>query len=61
MTPRRALVVRLTPGDPRPVDGLCPGCLLPALVEIDLCAVGPGGVTRVAVVRGCAEGCPPAT
>jgi hypothetical protein len=47
--------VSLTPGEPRQVDGLCPRCLLPSLVEVDLCAVTGAGVTVLGVWTGCSE------
>jgi hypothetical protein len=56
MPPREVnLHVQVTPGDPRPVDGLCPRCLLPSLVTLDLCSVTEAGVSKVGSWTGCAE------
>ncbi len=47
--------VPLVPGDPYPVDGLCPRCLLPSLVHVELYALADSGVTPVGSWSGCAE------
>ena len=61
----RAVRLTLTPGTPRPREGLCPICLLPSLLEVDLHTLGGSGVQRMATVVACTTGdcptenCPP--
>lgn len=49
------LVVHVTPGTPRPVEGLCPGCHLPSLMTVDLFAMNDGGVSPMGSWTGCVE------
>lgn len=51
----REAVVHVTPGEPRPLDGLCPRCLLPSLVEVDLVTMTEIGVRVVETWIGCTE------
>lgn len=53
--PQPEVAAPLVPGQPRAVDGLCPCCLLPSLVQVDLCAVTVAGVTVLGTWTGCAE------
>jgi hypothetical protein len=54
-------VLTVTPGTPRPVDGLCPRCVLPSLVAVSLfsmCEHGPAyvGEWTGCVTEDCGEG-----
>lgn len=51
----REAVVHVTPGEPRAIEGLCPHCLLPSLVEVDLAAMTEMGVTVLGTWTGCAD------
>lgn len=42
-----SIVVHLVAGEPVPVDGLCPGCLLPALLAVPITAMCRHGVQQV--------------
>ncbi|MDG9703814.1 hypothetical protein [Streptomyces sp. DH37] len=55
----RAVRLTLTPGAPRRREELCPCCLLPSLLEVDLHVLSAAGVQRVATVIACTTGgCP---
>lgn len=48
-----AIVVRLTPGEPRPA--WCDRCLTGAATEVDLLSITEHGVSVIATVRVCAR------
>jgi hypothetical protein len=47
--------IRLDAGTPRQLDELCPVCLRPSLIEVDLLVLGETGVQTVARARSCAD------
>lgn len=46
-------VAFLAAGTPQPVDGLCPTCLRPSMLEVPVSFVSDAGVSPFGTWRGC--------
>ena len=53
--PPREVTVWVIPAEPHPVDGLCPRCWLPSLVQVDLFVMGAAGVSKAGTWTGCSQ------